>query len=60
MSSTDELIQNVIDTMDNAHSHRLQLTQQLESLIQAKQQVNTTTNSLISHIRYAVIHLELM
>lgn len=40
--STDELIQNVIDTMDTAHSQRLQLNQQLDSLVQAKQQVSTS------------------
>jgi len=40
MNRTDELIQNVIDTIDNAHSQKLQLSEQLKSLLQAKQQVS--------------------
>lgn len=39
MCDTDELIQNVIDTIDNACVQKHGLTEQINSLNQAKQQV---------------------
>ncbi|KAK3575847.1 hypothetical protein CHS0354_008029 [Potamilus streckersoni] len=39
MSEEEELVQNLIDTLDNAHSQRLQLTELLSSLQEAKDQV---------------------
>lgn len=35
-----QLIQNVVDIMDNAHSQQQQLTESMNSLSEAKQQVN--------------------
>lgn len=35
-----QLIQNVVDIMDNAHSQQQQLTESMSSLSEAKQQVN--------------------
>lgn len=39
MASTDDLIQNVIETIDNASSQRLHLSELLDCLQEAKQQV---------------------
>ncbi|KAH3863853.1 cytokine receptor-like factor 3 [Dreissena polymorpha] len=55
MNSTDQLIQNVIDTIDNAHSQKLQLDQQSLSLSQAKQQVEDSANNARSAVHK---HLE--
>lgn len=36
---TQELIQNIVDVMDSAHSHRAELTELLSPLQEAKDQV---------------------
>ncbi|XP_052773791.1 cytokine receptor-like factor 3 [Mya arenaria] len=49
--STDELIQNVIDTLDTAHSQQMQLNQQLESLVHAKQQIEESSSNAKDSVR---------
>ena len=39
MASTEDLLQNVIETMDNAHSQKAHLSELLECLQEAKVQV---------------------
>lgn len=36
---TQQLIQNVVDIMDNAHSQQQQLSESMNSLLEAKHQV---------------------
>lgn len=43
MTTSEELIQNVIDTIDNAANQKLGLSVQLDSLQLAKQQVNNVS-----------------
>ncbi|XP_045214073.2 cytokine receptor-like factor 3 [Mercenaria mercenaria] len=51
MSDTDELIQNVIDTVDNACTQKHGLTEQLQSLTQAKQQIQHSSKIATDHVK---------
>ena len=51
MASTAELVQNVIDTVDNASSQRLHLSELLDCLQEAKQQVSmASTAELVQNV----------
>lgn len=51
MSSPEELIQNVVDTVDNATSQKFGLTEQLQALGQAKQQVQQSAKLTTQEVR---------
>ena len=47
---TQELIQNLVDVMDSAHSHRAELTELLSPLQEAKDQINFSKSESCQHL----------